>query len=447
MVNETVSFESRSLPADESLPILDGVKIEAFEVLTYQSTIPSAKGYPIGAIDAPLFPVARLTAGKNYWIDLTGTKVGTFTGFVAGKAFKLQVLNVTMGRNPTLPIYTEMQVANVWKAHSVPDTGEALAAKCALASRYRELLRVHRVEPIKSYHSVYPGVLNGSVDLNGYFPALGCDFETQVLKGRIAPPNLYGPDPLNPPSDALLAAAEADLKAGKLPAGTWSYDWDEGEGDAAISAQALARVKNRRAKSPSLQGAITRRYSTEFAPYVDQFFPVVNYYAPGMIFFGLYPSCMSNGNCQNQATIASVAPATAYPAQTLDGPRAGFLAFPIAVYTVGGKAGLYYNSTQRLITAWKADGLYEQGGQGDGTILFPGLKGMKGLTDDIPVASIVLKSWRKASYIVEYLKAAKAAGIVVSNPAPSPAQWSPNEADYEAVRAEVARKLFGLKSG
>lgn len=435
MVGETVSLEIRPAPSDAELPSVDGLRIEAFEIMTVQTTRPSWTGARVGAYEDPLFPVARLRAGVNYWIDFTPLRSGTFSGVIGGRAFQLKGLTSVMPRRPWHPVYTEMQVARVSQAHGLADQGETLAARCSLWKRYRELLRTHGVEPIKSWVNDYPAVSSGALDLDGYFPAQGCTFREQVLTGAIAEPILWGPNPAQAPSQALLDATKAAITAGTLPTRTRAYVWDEGELDPALSTQALARATQAK---PYLGTFITRRPSPTFAPVVSTFCPVQDWATAGMASC-YYTSCMAHG--------CGAGSRSGTPLMVIEGDRVHARAFPWVSQALGAVESLYFAATVSLPTAWDADGQFnptDGKGNGDGTVLYPGRLGQKGLTDHVPVASIRLKQVRRGVQDLEYLKRAQAAGLPGPGLVRSATDWEKDESRFNAYRESVARALLGL---
>lgn len=442
MIGETVSFEIRPSLAAEEIPVVDGLRVEVFEEMTVTTSIPSFKGAPTGAIEDPLFPVARLRSGVNYWVDVTPLKQGSFALSLGGKTTQVRGLSRLMPRVPSHPIYAELQFAQIARAHGMADEGSTLAARCLLVAQYRELLRMHRVEPIKSYVSQYPPVANGKLDLDGTFAAYGkaCTLRGQVFDGAIAPPMLWGMNVTQPPSSALLAAVKASRDAGEIPALSMAYVWDEGELDPALSATALDRAK---AAKPYLDTFITRRPSDTFRPFITSFCPVQNWLTSSMNPECSYASCMANGNCANHTSADQVAPATGYPMQVLDAPDVQARAFPLVSYSAGAKMSLYFNTTQNLPSAWAVGGLYSEGGNGDGTLLYPGVTGQKGLTADIPVSSKRLKRWRQASYDIEYDLIRKEAGIPACYTITG-TSYPTSHATYDACREKIARATLGL---
>lgn len=439
MINEAQVIEIEP-PAAAEIPQIDGLRLEAFEILQVTTTRPSFAGARVGLWDDPLVPVPRLRAGKRYWIDLTPTRAGTFSGVVGGRAFTVHAMNRVMPRNPIHPMFAELQFDRIRAAHRIADEGPTMVARCALAAKYRALMRAHRIEPIKSWHTgTYPPVAGGEMNLDAW-PYVGCSFRAQVLDGAITDrPMLWGPDPKAPPSPALLAAVKRARDAGRIPPDSRAYVWDEGELDPALSRQALDRAQGAK---PFLPTFITRRPDALFDPFVSTFCVVQDWLEPDMRVGCTYPSCMAHG-CGNGI-------ATGTPLSVIDAPRVHARAAVWVSWQAGASETLYFALTVSLPTAWDPDGQFNAGdgkGNGDGTALYPGRAGEHGLETDQPIASIRLKQWRRGLYDIEYLEAARREGIDAPPlPVRGPRDWSKSEAEYDAVIRAVAEKLEGTES-
>jgi Tol biopolymer transport system component len=99
---------------------------------------------------------------------------------------------------------------------------------------------------------------------------------------------------------------------------------------------------------------------------------------------------------------------------------------------------LYWEVAQRLQTAWEPGGLYEQGGNGDGTLFYPGKACVGappciGGAHDIPVESIRLKRFRDSREDYEWLHWLE-----------SPTNGAPSQGAFART---VAGALFGCPPG
>jgi hypothetical protein len=125
----------------------------------------------------------------------------------------------------------------------------------------------------------------------------------------------------------------------------------------------------------------------------------------------LYTSCRSYG-CEDSPTASSLT--VGWPGYAIDEPASqaramGWLAFE---YRVSGE--LYYQTTERLPSAWTNQ--YLSGGNGDGTLFYPGSPGggrgrpAIGGRHEIPIESIRLKRIRDGREDYEYLHILAARG-------------------------------------
>lgn len=395
--------------------------IRAYEVMQVETRIPSFKGARVGLYDDPLKPVTAVVAGKRYWIEVTIPVVGSACSqgafvCVYGKA----------GPMRTMPFYAELNTRNAMLAHGLPDT---VASQCPIGAKYAALLRAHGVEPLKQYTLSLPSVspTTGRLDLDGYFPQYGCDFRTAVLKGAIAAPMIVGPilqtlndlvvgatvtwsmngmgvsvtqamidsggkvtqamaDARRAAKLAFLNAVKASVDSGDLPVGSFSYYWDEQEGVA--DQAALTRLQD--LQPYGLLNWATRNVTATFQNAGSHFCPVVSalgvnpaWTQTGKVWCA-YESCMGQGNCQNKTDASQVAAATGDVMMVIDAPAAHARAYASVLQKLGVPRGLYYSATLRLSTAWAPGGQYNEGGNGDGTFVYPG-------TDGNPWPSLRLK--------------------------------------------------------
>jgi hypothetical protein len=217
------------------------------------------------------------------------------------------------------------------------------------------------------------------------------------------------------------------------------YSWDEGWHK--LDAEALTRVQLTKAGAPSLKVMLTRFDEAAYRPYVDMF--AVNadaFQRPGWPAeivrpYGLYLSCMSQGKCANGAPVAR----TGTPLH-LVGAAPDLRAEPHIFAKLGARFGLYFNSTQMLTTAWTDQS--NEGGWGDGTLLYPGNPGTHGYTGNPgPVASLRLKYMRRGLLDLELIKAARAKGATITVSGLVDAFNWPKNGEYEAARLQALTAL------
>ncbi len=105
-------------------------------------------------------PVSTVTAGAKYWVDLIGVTPGSYS-FTVLKPVQVRVAKFQ--HVWPVPLYMEMQFAQIARAHNLADVGETLAQRMQLAKDYANRLRAHGVEPVKQHYSVYPPSIHGRV--------------------------------------------------------------------------------------------------------------------------------------------------------------------------------------------------------------------------------------------------------------------------------------------
>ena len=110
---------------------------------------------------------------------------------------------------------------------------------------------------------------------------------------------------------------------------------------------------------------------------------------------------------------------------------------------------LYYETTLHLDTAWSS--VYDFGGNGDGTLLYPGKPSVIGGTTDVPVASIRLKMIRDGFEDYEYMKMVSDLGdpnfAQQTGQALFPDVFASNQtpAALSTAREQLAQRILQLK--
>lgn len=91
------------------------------------------------------------------------------------------------------------------------------------------------------------------------------------------------------------------------------------------------------------------------------------------------------------------------PGYAIDAPANASRAMPWMIFRERATGELNWSTTKRLSTAWNADGLFESGGNGDGTMFYPGTVDRIGGLHDIPLESMRLKHLRDGREDYEYM--------------------------------------------
>jgi Domain of unknown function (DUF4091) len=118
-----------------------------------------------------------------------------------------------------------------------------------------------------------------------------------------------------------------------------------------------------------------------------------------------YQSCMSHG-CHEESSCGEEQErdaARGYPSYAIDAPAILARAMEWLSFEDGVSGELYYDTVAKLDSAWRVNGLCGFGGQGDGTLFYPGRPDAIGGTSQVPVETIRLKLLREGMEDYEYL--------------------------------------------
>jgi hypothetical protein len=180
----------------------------------------------------------------------------------------------------------------------------------------------------------------------------------------------------------------------------------------------------------------------ELSGFVDLFTPLINdVHAPlplGTRAFW-YQSCMSHG-----CDIVGGPEFTRWPTYVIDAPTGiahrieEWLSFR---YRVTGE--LYYNSVERYNVGDPWESTRMHGGNGDGTLFYPGAPARVAGRTDIPIESIRLKLIRDGEEDYEYLLLAppEVARAEAARIARGPREWSHDAAALAAARHRLAAAI------
>ncbi|HET7824232.1 MAG TPA: hypothetical protein VFK90_02820 [Anaeromyxobacter sp.] len=173
-----------------------------------------------------------------------------------------------------------------------------------------------------------------------------------------------------------------------------------------------------------------------------------------------YQSCMSHG-CHEESSCGEEQErdtAHGYPSYAIDAPAILARAMEWLSFSYGVAGELYWDTVAKLDSAWRDDGLCGFGGQGDGTLFYPGRPDVIGGTSSVPVETIRLKLVREGMEDYEYLallsslggdrRAAEEEARRVFPAAPRASETTP-EALYDARRriADRIERLLAARRG
>ncbi|WP_375764756.1 DUF4091 domain-containing protein [Archangium gephyra] len=155
----------------------------------------------------------------------------------------------------------------------------------------------------------------------------------------------------------------------------------------------------------------------------------------------LYQSCGTHG-------CGGVSPGPGWPSYMVDRPASRARAMEWISFQVGATGELYYEVAQRLSTAWTDQYVY--GGNGDGTLFYPGTVSAIGGSTGVPLPSLRLKHIRLGMQDYEWLKVvgdtgdAAFARAVARELIPTP--WEvPNDGErFERARVLLIQRYLTL---
>jgi len=224
-------------------------------------------------------------------------------------------------------------------------------------------------------------------------------------------------------------------------------------------------VNQTRAADPVLPTLVTTLPATATANGVpagaiDRFVIVVNYMEdrPGTQYAGnqrakypaniwLYQGCMSFG-CSGVSPGVDATNASGWPSYALDTAATRNRALEWMSFNYDASGELYYEMTQSFSTGDPWATQYAFGGQGDGTLFYPGTTNRIGGQTEIPIESLRLKGIRDGMEDYELLHLAASLGLKDQAKAisfglyPHAYQAAPSPADVGTARAKLAALIL-----
>jgi hypothetical protein len=297
--------------------------------------------------------------------------------------------------------------------------------------------------------------LDGEVDAGG--PAAGARWTAIDLR---VPGKLSG--------DAR--AQYVRLMVDHLKARGWlerAFDYTFDEPPDAQMAEVRRRATNLRKATTVVPRLVTHAFDDRLHGSVDIWCPVVNYVddkpgnsasPPRHVYeahqehgerIWWYQACMSHG-----CNIVGGDYFTGWPSYVVDAPASSHRIFEWLTYRyhIGGE--LYFSTVEaytRGLDPWKNQLLF--GGNGDGTLFYPGRPEMIGGSTDIPVGSIRMALIREGLEDYEYLKqyaaaaGAKQADALAASIAGKTYKWEHDPARLMAARRRMAQAIDAVASG
>jgi glycosyl hydrolase family 123 len=415
--------------------------------------VPDVDGYAGEKRRAFPFDVAAGEA-RAIWVEVfvpesaaPGRYQGTVRVSAAGSATEtipidLVVHAFALPKSSSLPVTFGFSAGAIARAHP----GLSPAATQALVTRYQIAALRHRVslhggsfEPptwrnvdgkpvldFAAYDAEVGPFLDGSADRGG--PADGARWSAVDLR---VPHTLDGAA-----RDEYVRAMVAHLRARGWLERAFDYTSDEPPDDKFADVRARAAALRR--ATPAVPRLVTHAFDPRLDGSVDIWCPIVNFVddkagnsrSPPRALYDKrhariwwYQACMSHG-----CNIVGGDYFTGWPSYVVDAPAMSHRIFEWLTfrYRIGGE--LYYDTVEayeRGLDPWRDQLLF--GGNGDGTLFYPGRAAALGGKSDFPVESIRLALIREGLEDYEYLKLyARAAG----------------EKEAEALAATIANKTY-----
>lgn len=185
-------------------------------------------------------------------------------------------------------------------------------------------------------------------------------------------------------------------------------------------------------------------------PDVDLFVPVVNFFAGGASWW--YQSCMSHG-CSKDGKPIKDKYFRGWPSYMIDASATAARAMGALAFTEGVKGELYFDTVYAydLEDPWKSQWAF--GGNGDGTLFYPGRPAIIGGKHDVPVESLRFVQISRGVADYGYLALCAQLGdpalarAEARAVAPSARGWSRDPRAYDELREHLAARIETLLSG
>lgn len=373
-----------------STSVSNEIGLKKFQRIPITTVIPSWKNAAVGEFYDALKPLNCQEVG-----DITVLKIPSP---VAVNCIELTATNgdqyhliikkeFCIPKNRLFPVYAEMVGGEILEAY-------AKANKTCVSSVYAfqgpqtlkaiTLAREFGIEPMKqSIRWFHECDKSYEFDIDGDY----C-YENLVLKNNIAPPIIFCN--AKPYEDCSYAPHIHFLQAvNKIaPPGTiaWCadepYDPDFPQNTNGVSIpEAIKRIKYVNQHAPSLRCAVTGSLDVikkiknligneiDILGIVEQTTDDGLYLPPQK---GSYFACNAQGNCKNAPSPDQVKEdRTGFPVAVIEGdPVTDFQESIKLAYKNNASFAMYYSITKKLALCWEKGGMYDEGGNGDGTAMY-----------------------------------------------------------------------------
>jgi hypothetical protein len=408
------------------------------------------------AIWVELFVPATATAGSYRGavrVDAEGRAPATIP-------VELRVHKFTLPKTSSLPVTFGFAAGAIAKAHP----GLSAEATQKLVEAYEVSLLRHRISAHGGTNEPAPWRLAGgklTIDWSGYDAEVGPFLDGKVDRGGPAEGARWSAFDFRVPQK-LQGAERADYAkqlAAHLRARGWldrvfDYTFDEPPADKLDEVRRRAADVHRAV--PGVPRLVTHVLDDKLRGAVDIWCPIVNFVddkagnskSPPRSAYGgdrvwWYQACMSHG-----CNIVGGDYFTGWPSYVVDAPAMSHRIFEWLTFRYRMSGELYYDTVEAYAAGkdpWRDQLLF--GGNGDGTLFYPGRARTLGGTRDIPVESVRLALIREGLEDYEYLKLyAKVAGdkeaeALAASIAGKTYKWEHDAARLMAARRKMAEAI------
>jgi hypothetical protein len=373
---------------------------------------------------------------------------------------ELRVHKFALPRTSSLPVSFGFAANAVAKAHP----GLSAEAMRQLVAAYEVSLLRHRISVHGGTYEPAPWRDDGgklAIDWSAYDAEVGPFLDGKVDRGGPAEGARWSAFDFRVPGKLEGAAREdyARQLAAHLRARGWLdrvFDYTYDEPPAEKLDEVRRRAADVRRAVPVVPRLVTHALDDKLRGAVDIWCPIVNFVddkpgnskSPPRSAYGgervwWYQACMSHG-----CNIVGGAYFTGWPSYVVDAPAMSHRIFEWLTfrYRMGGE--LYYDTVEAYASGkdpWRDQLLF--GGNGDGTLFYPGRGGAHGGTRDIPLESVRLALIREGLEDYEYLKlyakvaGDKAADALAASIAGKTYQWEHDAERLYAARRKMAEAI------
>lgn len=351
---ETIYIREPDMPVE-----VEPYEYELFELVGVETINPSWEGARVGTYFDALMPTDSFSRASLARVKIPRDATpGTYT--IMGKVVRIE--DMLLPEKPAMPMYMELASQKCLDARFQATNTQDWSEQVWITKEYIQLLRDYWIEPTKHTVTYYPS------NLEQY------SWRELAFDGAIAPPLIWAGTPGGSLNESWIRSVAA-----VAPLGSMFYGIDEaGTGPSGVSVeQALARMLELKEAAPGMKVMQTGVWHPEYedynrheisfnsvSVYTDQ------YLSEGIPVQGEYGSCMATGNCVNTSQ-PNPRRTPHYPVHVLEGGyEDDWKASIIRAYEKGLDYYMHFSANLRLTTCWEPGGLYNEGGNGDGTQIY-----------------------------------------------------------------------------